>query len=91
MTREDIIDMIAKKADLTKKQAAIVLNTTLEGIGEALKAGEKVAFIGFGTFSVSKRNARTGINPRTKAKINISATNVPVFKAGSKLKEAVNK
>ena len=91
MTREDIIDMIAKKAGMTKKQAGIVLTSTLEGITEAMKAGERIAFIGFGTFAVSKRNARTGINPRTKAKITIPASTVPVFRAGAKLKEAVNK
>ena len=91
MTREDIVDIIAKKAGMTKKLAAIVLNSTLEGITETLKAGEKIAFIGFGSFAVSKRNARTGINPKTQAKITIPASKVPVFRAGTKLKEDVNK
>ena len=90
MTRDQIIDIVAKKAQMTKKLAGTVLKATLDGITDALKAGEKVAFIGFGSFSVSKRKARTSINPRTLAKIKIPATKVPVFKAGSKLKEAVN-
>lgn len=90
MTREEIVEKIAEKADLTKKKAADVLKATLESITEALKKGDKVAFIGFGTFSVTKRAARTGINPQTKAKIKIPATKVPKFKAGLKLKEAVN-
>ena len=91
MTREDMIDAIAQKAGMTKKTASLVLTAALDGIAEALKAGEKVAFIGFGTFTVNKREARTGINPRTKAKIEIPAKSVPVFRAGSALKEAVNK
>ena len=89
MTRENLIDHVAKKNEITKKQATAILNSVLEGITEALKAGEKVAFIGFGSFQVNQRNARTGINPRTKQKIKIPATKVPVFRAGSKLKEAV--
>jgi len=91
MTRENIIEIIAKKAEMTKKQAGLALNAALEGITEALKAGNKITFIGFGTFSVRAKKARTGINPRTKAKINIPATKVPVFKPGAKLKEVVKK
>ena len=91
MTRENIIDIIAKKAEMTKKQSGLALTATLDGITEALQAGEKVTFIGFGSFSVSARKARTGINPQTKAKIKIPAKKVPVFRAGAKLKEVVNK
>ena len=91
MTRENIIDIIAKKAEMTKKSAGLALNAALEGITEALKNGEKITFIGFGTFSVRQKKARTGINPRTKAKINIPAAKVPVFKPGAKLKEIVKK
>jgi len=91
MTRENIIDIVAKKAEMTKKQAGKALTATLEGITEALKAGEKATFIGFGTFSISARKARTGVNPQTKAKIKIPAKKVPVFRAGAKLKEIVNK
>ena len=89
MTRDCIIAYVAEKADVTKKQATAALNATLEGITEALKAGEKISFIGFGTFSVSDRKARTGINPKTKEKIQIPATKAPVFRAGAKLKESV--
>ena len=91
MTREAMIDIIAKKSAMTKKQAGIALSSTLDGITEALQAGEKVTFIGFGTFSISHRKERTGINPQTKKKIKIPAKKVPVFRAGSKLKEVVNK
>jgi nucleoid DNA-binding protein len=89
MTRDFVIDAVAKKAQITKKQAGVVLNATFESITKALKAGEKVTFIGFGTFAVNTRKARTGINPRTKAKIKIPAKKVPVFRAGSKLKETI--
>ena len=91
MKRECIISCIAEKAQITKKQAALALNATLDGIVGALKAGEKVTLIGFGSFSVVNRKARTGINPKTKAKINIPASKAPVFRAGAKLKESVNK
>ena len=91
MTRQCIIDIIAEKAEMTKKQAGVALNAVLDGITEALQAGEKVSFIGFGTFGVSQRKARTGVNPKTKEKINIKASKVPTFRAGSKLKEVVNK
>ena len=84
-----MIAYIAEKAGMTKKQATLVLNATLEGITETLKAGDKISFLGFGTFAVSKRQARTGINPQTKEKIQIPATKVPVFRAGSKLKDSV--
>ena len=89
MTRDCIIAYVAEKAEMTKKQAALALTATLEGITEALEAGEKISFIGFGTFSVSERKARTGINPKTREKIMIPATKVPVFRAGSKLKDSV--
>ena len=91
MTRENIIECIAQKVGITKKQAGIALSATLEGITEALQAGERVTLIGFGTFSVRAKRARTGINPRTKQKINIPAAKAPVFKPGAKLKEIVNK
>jgi len=91
MTRENVIDKIAEKAKMTKKQAGLALNAALESIAESLVKGEKITFIGFGTFSVRQKKARTGINPRTKAKINIPAAKVPVFKPGAKLKEIVKK
>ncbi len=91
MTRDDLIGKVAEQAGMTKKQAGIALNSFLDGITEALQAGEKLSFIGFGTFSVSERKARTGINPKTRETIQIPASKVPVFKAGSKLKQALKK
>ena len=90
MTRESIIEIIAVKAEMSKKQASIALNATLDGITESLQAGEKISFIGFGTFDVTQRQERIGVNPRTKEKITIAATRVPVFRAGTKLKDIVN-
>lgn len=89
MTREDLITKIAEDGNITKKQAGIALKTFLDSITEALKKGERVSFVGFGTFNVAKRKARKAINPQTKKEIQIPARTVPVFKAGSKLKEAV--
>lgn len=89
MNRQDLIAKIAKDADVTKKAANAALNAVIEGVTLALEKGDKVSLVGFGTFKVNKRNARTGVNPQTKAKIKIPARKVPVFKAGKKLKEAV--
>lgn len=89
MTREDLVAKIAEDAKITKKAAANALNSVLDGIVEALQAGEKITFVGFGTFNVIERKARKGINPSTKQPIDIPAYKAPVFKAGSKLKEAV--
>jgi len=89
MNRQDLIAKIAKDADVTKKAANSALNAVIDGITLALEKGDKVSLVGFGTFKVNKRNARTGVNPQTKAKIEIPARKVPVFKAGKKLKEAV--
>jgi len=89
MNRQDLIAKIAKDADVTKKAANAALNAVIDGVTLALEKGDKVSLVGFGTFKVNKRNARTGVNPQTKAKIEIPARKVPVFKAGKKLKEAV--
>ncbi len=89
MNRQDLIAKIAKDADITKKAANLALGSVLCGILAALKAGEKVSLVGFGTFSVKQRSARVGVNPQTRAKINIPARKVPYFKAGKKLKDAV--
>jgi DNA-binding protein HU-alpha len=89
MNKQDLIAKIAKDADITKKQAGIALGAVIDGITLTLEKGDKVSLIGFGTFKVNQRKARTGVNPQTKAKIQIPATKVPVFKAGKKLKEAV--
>ncbi len=90
MTKTELIDAIAEKAGLSKADASKALSATLESVTDALKAGEKVALIGFGTFSVSLRAARTGKNPQTGEAIAISASKAAKFKAGQKLKDAVN-
>ncbi|MBC8485436.1 MAG: HU family DNA-binding protein [Candidatus Cloacimonetes bacterium] len=89
MNRQDLVAKIAANADVTKKAANLALNAVIDGITIALEKGDKVSLVGFGTFKVNRRKARTGINPQTKAKINIPARKVPVFKAGKKLKDAV--
>ena len=80
---------IATKSGLTKKDAEGVLNVVLEEISNALKSGEKVQLIGFGTFETRKRSPRTGRNPQTGETIQIPEMTVPAFRAGNKLKEAV--
>ena len=91
MTKEEMIGMIAADADINKRQASDALHSFMANVTMNLKKGNKVSFVGFGTFSVSKRKARVGRNPQTGAKINIPATKVPHFKAGKTLKEAVKK
>lgn len=88
MTKDGLIEAVAKVCD-SKKQAAEAINAALDTITQALSKGDKVALTGFGVFSVSKRAARSGVNPRTGEKIKIAATTVPKFKAGKALKEAV--
>ena len=89
MTKECLVEALAKKTGCSKSAAADCLNAILDEIGKALKKGEKVILTGFGTFSVSKRGARTGRNPKTGATIKIAAKKVPKFKAGKALKDAV--
>lgn len=91
MTREEIIAQIAADADTTKVAARVALDSFLSSVTKALKKGARVSLVGFGTFSVSKRNARIGRNPQTGATINIAARKVAKFKAGKALAEAVNK
>ncbi|MGQ9571275.1 MAG: HU family DNA-binding protein [Thermodesulfovibrionales bacterium] len=89
MTKTELIDKIASGAGLTKADAEKALNATLNAIKVALKKGQKVTLIGFGTFSVAKRKARKGRNPQTGEELKIPATKVPKFTAGKTLKEAV--
>ena len=89
MTKADLVNAMAEKAELSKTDAEKALKAFTDAVAEALKAGEKVALVGFGTFSVSERAARTGQNPQTGAKIEIPAAKVPKFKAGKALKDAV--
>lgn len=91
MNKSDLIDAVAKQADLSKTKAQEALEAVLSSIKGTLKKGDDVRLVGFGTFSVSKRAATTGRNPRTGEKIKIPASKRPTFKAGKDLKEAVNK
>ncbi|MBW1853937.1 MAG: HU family DNA-binding protein [Deltaproteobacteria bacterium] len=89
MTKADLISRMAKDAKITKVAAGKALNSVIDGITKALKKGDSVTLVGFGTFSVSKRKARKGRNPQTGKEIKISARKVAKFKAGSDLKKAV--
>ena len=91
MNKTDLIDAVAQKTDLTKKESEAAINATLDAIVEALASEEKVVLVGFGTFETKKRAARKGRNPSTKEPINIPASKAPVFKAGIGLKDKVNK
>lgn len=91
MTKMELADRIAHDARITKKAAQIVLESFTHGVREALKKGKKVSLVGFGTFSVARRAARTGRNPRTGEVLKIKASRAPRFKAGKALKAAVNK
>ena len=91
MTKVDLIAKVAAEAELTKKDAEKAVAAVLDGITEALKAGDKVALVGFGTFETRERPARKGRNPLTKEEITIPATTAPAFKAGKALKDAVAK
>lgn len=85
MNKTELINAVAEKTGLTKKQAKDALEATLCSIATALEKGEKIALIGFGTFGVAEKAARKGVNPATKAKIEIPAKKVVKFKAGSEL------
>ncbi|QIW16395.1 DNA-binding protein [Pasteurellaceae bacterium RH1A] len=89
MNKTELIDAIAASAELNKKQAKAALEATLEAISGSLKKGDAVQLIGFGTFKVNHRKARTGRNPKTKEEIQIPASNVPAFVAGKALKDLV--
>ena len=88
--KSDLIEAIAKSADISKAAAGRALDATIESITKSLKKGELVSLVGFGTFYVGKRAARNGRNPRTGATIKIKAAKVPKFRAGKGLKNAVN-
>ena len=89
MTKEELIEKVASTAGLSKADASRVLSTILDSIKAALKKGQKVTLVGFGNFSVSKRKARKGRNPRTGEAIKIPAGKVPRFSAGKSLKDAI--
>ncbi|CAH9019016.1 HU family DNA-binding protein [Candidatus Nitrosacidococcus sp. I8] len=90
MNKTELIDAISKKGDLKKTETARVVDSIIEAITDTLSRGEQVVLIGFGTFSVRDRAARTGRNPQTGEEIKIKASKNPVFKAGKTLKDAVN-
>ena len=90
MTKAELVDFIAEKAELTKADAARALEAVMEGVTAGLKESGKVTLVGFGTFTAKERAAREGINPQTKKAIKIPAKNAPVFKAGKALKDSVN-
>ncbi|MGN1202978.1 MAG: HU family DNA-binding protein [Eubacterium sp.] len=89
MNKTELVAAVAAKAELSKKDAEAAVSAVLDSVKDALADGDKVSIVGFGTFSVKTRAARTGINPLTKAPISIPETKVPAFKAGSALKDAV--
>ena len=91
MNKADLIDRIAASCHISKAQAATAIDTSVDSITSALKKGDRVALIGFGTFSVSQRKARNGRNPQTGATIKIAARKVAKFSAGAELKKAVNR
>lgn len=90
MNKTQLIDVVAVKTGLKKKEAEAAVNATVEAIAEALKAGDKVQLIGFGTFEVKERAARAGRNPKTGEAITIAASKHPAFTAGKALKDSVN-
>ena len=90
MNKSDLIDSIAASSGLSKADAGRALDAFVKSVTKALKKGQSVSLVGFGTFSVKRRAARTGRNPRTGETIKIKASNNPTFKAGKALKDAVN-
>ena len=89
MNKTELAAAIAEKVEIPKKDAEAVLNAMMEAVGEALKKGDKIQLIGFGSFEVKERAARVGRNPKTLEEIKIPATKYPVFKAGKALKDQV--
>jgi DNA-binding protein HU-beta len=90
VNKNDLIDAIARHADISKAAAGRALDATIESIGTSLRKGDMVTLVGFGSFYVGKRTARSGRNPRTGEAIRISAAKVPKFRAGKALKDALN-
>ena len=90
MNKTELIEHIAKNADISKAAATRALESTIDAVKTTLKKGDSVSLVGFGTFTVGKREARTGRNPRSGAEIKIKAAKVPKFRAGKALKDALN-
>lgn len=89
MNKSELVADMAEKASLSKKDAELALNALTDSVADALKGGDKVVLVGFGTFETRERAAREGRNPQTGATIKIAASKVPAFKAGKALKDAV--
>ena len=89
MTKVELVNAVAEKAGLSKKDSEKAVAAFISSVTDALKQGDKLSLVGFGTFEVKARAARTGINPRTKQPITIAASKNPVFKAGKALKDAI--
>ena len=90
MNKSELIDAVASAADLSKADASRAVDGVIGAVTQALKSGDQVTVVGFGTFLVRQREARSGRNPRTGETIQIAASKVPTFKAGKALKDAVN-
>ncbi|SEI60366.1 DNA-binding protein HU-beta [Allopseudospirillum japonicum] len=90
MNKSELIDAIATSADISKATAGRALDAVIQSVTDSLKKGDSVALVGFGTFAVKERAARTGRNPQTGAEIKIEASKVPSFRPGKTLKDAVN-
>ncbi|MCY3760270.1 MAG: HU family DNA-binding protein [Gemmatimonadetes bacterium] len=90
MNKAELVEAVAAAANLSKADAGRAVNAVVSGIASSLQGGEQVSIVGFGTFSVKRRAARSGRNPRTGEAIQIQASNVPAFKAGKALRDAVN-
>ncbi|ARU63013.1 DNA-binding protein [Tumebacillus avium] len=89
MNKTDLVNLVAEKADLSKKDAASAVDAVFDGIVEALATGDKVQLIGFGNFEVRERSARKGRNPQTGEEIDIAAAKVPAFKPGKQFKDSI--
>jgi len=90
MNKSELIDAVSGQSGLAKAEAARAVDAVIDAVSAALKSGDSVALVGFGTFTVKARAARTGLNPRTREPLQIPASKMPVFKAGKALKDAVN-
>jgi DNA-binding protein HU-beta len=90
MNKAELVEAVAEKSDLSKADVSRAIDTMIDVIGKSLKKGDKVSLVGFGVFSVRKRAARKGRNPKTGAEIKIPAGKTPAFKAGKQLKDSVN-
>ena len=91
MTKAELINVVAQKTELSKRDSEKAVSAVVDAITEALASGDKVSLVGFGTFEVKERGERKGINPRTKEEITIAASKLPCFKAGKALKDSVSK